>query len=167
MTLPYTKAESDTAHREWKAMCGHHSIAAASGRPLEAVRRSGIKLCGWMNPTMVSQCLSGLGVSAILHKLPTVKMNSDELLLEPYYHPRRVMRVQFHGPWMKGPPTVQYRYTHYIACLEEAIMDPLLDTNVLLRMEDWILWACSAYRAEIDECEGFSFTHAWNVQSLQ
>ncbi|WP_395753349.1 hypothetical protein [Prosthecobacter sp.] len=164
MTLPYTEEESNAAHRDWKAMCGHHSISAASRRPLEAVRKSGIKLCGWMNPTMVSQCLAGMGVRSVLHRLPELKL-PFQALMEPFYHPRRVIRVQFLGPWMKAPPAARYRHTHYVASIDHYIMDPILDTNVLLPFEHWIVWSASAYAEQIDECDGYTFTHSWNIES--
>lgn len=162
MTLPYTAEESEIAYREWKAMCGHHSIAAVTGKPLQAVRESGIKLCGWMSPTMVTQCLLALGAGFIHQRLPTYPHPYDAFL-GPNYDATRILRVQFLGPWMKGPAAAQYRHTHYLAFLAGAVMDPVIDTAIMLSAEDWIVWACENYPQVHPKCTGFAFTHCWNI----
>jgi len=162
MTLPYTEAESDAAHRKWKARCGHHSIAAVTGKPLDAVRDSGIKLCGWMNPTMITQCLVALDAGFIHQRLPDYA-HPYEAFLGANYDATRILRVQFLGPWMKGPVAGQYRHTHYIAFLAGAIMDPVIDCCLLLSADDWIVWACENYPQVIKQCTGFAFTHYWNL----
>lgn len=160
--LPYTAEESDHAHREWKATCGHHSIAAATHRPLHAIRDSGVRLCGWMNPTMVSQCLRSLGADFTLKPIaadqhPYLEFVDGNTGLD------RIFRVQFLGPWMQGPVTGQYRKTHYIACLQRGILDTIYSPTTILSHEAWYEDAQEFYPQSSKGCTGFCFTHAWSI----
>ena len=161
MKLPYTEEESLAAYRGWKAMCGHHSIAAATGRPLEDVRTSGVKLCGWMNPSMISQCLRALKVS--YNKVPVTQTTLQLFETLKQNQGSAVLRVQFLGPWMKGPAAAQYRRTHYIATGNDRVMDPALDTNVILDFSTWLAWAHGGYAEVCPGSCGFTFTHAWHL----
>lgn len=165
MKLPYTKEQSEHASRVWKARCGHHSIAAATGRTLEAVRTSGIKLCGWMNPTMIAQSLDGMKAPFVLHKLPPLD-HPYLALIEENYHPSQILRVQFLGPWMNGPTAYQYQFTHYIACVDGQIMDPITNPCFIQSAESWIDWAGDIYTKGVPNCTGFKFTHAWAVERI-
>lgn len=160
--LPYTEAESEAATREWKAMCGHHSISAATGLPLERVKKSGVKLCGWMNPTMVSQCLAGMKMEYAFKPVSDEKDFYLEMVDGNEGKPR-IFRVQFLGPWMNGPVAGQYRKTHYIACLNEGIVEPMLDPCKIIQHEEWVELALGMYPDCVKHSTGFRFTHAWSI----
>lgn len=162
MNLPYTQSESQKAHREWKASCGHHSIAAATNRSLDDVRKSGVKLCGWMNPRMVSQCLSSMEVDFHLAFVSPQKHPYMEMV-DGNQGQQRIFRVQFTGPWMDGPVAEQYRHTHYIACLQSGIVDPILNPCKIMQHEDWWDIAEEMYQTIVKRCEGYHFSHVWNV----
>jgi hypothetical protein len=66
--LLYDDAESDRCHDEWKASCGHHSIAAVCEVTLEDVRKAVTHTKGWMNPTNVAATLRTLGFPFTLTK---------------------------------------------------------------------------------------------------
>lgn len=160
MILPYTEAQSIAAHHEWKASCGHHCCAAFAGKPLDDVKNSGIKLTGWMNPTMISQCLTG--VQSPFEKIVRLSLTPGQILEESTPMARRIFRVQFSGPWMNGPAVGQYKFTHYIALVDGWIMDPLLDCCLLINPKIWLQWAEAAYPKLVPKCTGFHFTHAWD-----
>lgn len=165
MSLPYTQAESDRASKEWKASCGHHSIAAATSRSLDAVKNSGIKLCGWMNPTMVTQCLRSLGVafeSLLIPYDPGVHPFAHMVFEKSPVRPR-IFRVQFEGPWMKGPIPGRYRQTHYIASLEQGVVEPIYEPAEIMEHADWLDLADHGYKKCIKNCTGYHFTHVWEI----
>lgn len=162
MKLPYTQAESERASRGWKASCGHHSIAAAANQPLEAVKTSGIKLCGWMNPTMVSQALLAMQVKYVKDAIPPGQHPYIELV-EGNHGGSRIFRVQFEGPWMQGPVAGQYKHTHYIACLPSGIMEPMLKPAEILPHEEWWDVAEGMYKHAVRGCTGYHFTDVWKI----
>lgn len=162
MTLSYTAAESEIASREWKASCGHHSIAAAANRPLDGVKNSGIKLCGWMNPTMVSKALEAMNVACSLLPIAPDRHPYIEMV-EGNQGQQRILRVQFDGPWMTGPVAGQYKRTHYIAVLQSGVMEPMLEPCEIMSHEDWWELADGMYKHVTPRCTGYHFTHVWNI----
>lgn len=161
--LPYTLAESEAANRDWKASCGHHSIAAATRATLAQVKEACPKLCGWMNPTMVGQTLTGLRVPFTLDPVEAGKHPYLEMVEGNQGKPR-IFRVQFDGPWMEGPVAGRYRHTHYIACLPQGIVEPMLNPCVIRTHEAWFELAEDMYKHVVKHCTGFHFTHVWNVK---
>lgn len=103
--LLYTRAESEAAHREWRANCGPHALAAALGKSLEQIRRS-IAFKGWMNPTMIGEALRACGQLYMLTK----GLRTTELC-------NGINRVQWEGPWLDAgrPPAAAYAHTHWVA----------------------------------------------------
>lgn len=162
LQLPYTETESELAAKEWKARCGHHSIAAAANLPLNAIKESGIKLCGWMNPTMIERCLTALSVGFTTRKVEVGK-HPYLALVDGNDGSERIARVQFLGPWMLGPITGQYRQTHYIAVMQRGIMDPALGCCEVRSHEEWLELATEWYPKLINRCDGFSISHVWNL----
>lgn len=104
--LRYTEAESDLAHEVWLASCGPHSIAAACGLNLDAVRVALPQFKGWMSPTMIGETLRALGRPYILRKGLKTEGLCDG-----------INRIQWEGKWLNPgvPARVAYFHTHYVA----------------------------------------------------
>ncbi|MDD2765588.1 MAG: hypothetical protein PHE83_16620 [Opitutaceae bacterium] len=104
--LPYTPEESVRASRDWKATCGPHAIAAATGVSLDEVRDTLADYKGWMSPTQVENSLTVLGVAFRRTSHLQTKALCDGL-----------NRLQWAGPWLNPgmPPFTAYRHTHWIA----------------------------------------------------
>ena len=107
--LLYTEADSETAHRNWKATCGPHALAAACGVSLSRVHAVISRLGsykGWMSPTQIERALLELrkrfGV--------TTGLKTQALC-------NGINRIQWEGPWLNPgvPPRVAYRHTHWVA----------------------------------------------------
>lgn len=104
--LRYTGEDSERAHKEWKATCGPHSIAAACGFSLEEVRLVLTGYKGWMNPTMVGEALKALDFTYALRS----GLKTQDLC-------EGINRIQWEGEWLNPgvPARVAYYYTHYVA----------------------------------------------------
>lgn len=156
-SIPYTAEESVCANREWRATCGHHSIAAAVGVKLDAVKAACPKLTGWMSPTMISKTLAALGCN------PRAYPCAQKMGQPPPWMVA-IMRIQWEGPWLKEgvPVKAAYAYTHYIAVTPGSeVMDPALDTISLLPWQSWIS-AVNEYAPQTHKrAYGWHFTHAW------
>lgn len=167
MILPYTTAEAESAHDQWNAMCGHFSIAAATGRPLEDIRTAGVPLKGWMNPTMIRETLESLHVPfdrwqfmGTSHKNPEAILETDNL------KGGAILRIQWEGSWMNPgvPKGAQYQRTHYIACKAGRIMDPAMGPNIHMPVGLW-LQEVPKVVSQIKGATSYHFTHAWTINS--
>lgn len=176
MTLPYTAAQATAAHDQWNAMCGHYSIAAATGRPLEDIRTAGVPLKGWMNPTMISQTLRALGVSYMKssfagmgdYTTPESARESSEAMLHLVGSDdtqKAILRIQWEGSWLNPgvPKGAAYQRTHYIAIKAGRIMDPAFDPAISLRVGDWMHMVTTNILPQIKGATGYHFTHAWLI----
>jgi hypothetical protein len=106
-----TEAELDA--NRWAA-CGHASLAALLGRPLDEVRdacpvRRGV----WMNLVDMQRALTRLGVS--WHATPPAPP-IDGLPVKAW-PVRGLVLIQFRGSWDRMPPThpAQLQRSHWIA----------------------------------------------------
>lgn len=113
---------------------------------------------------MVSQCLAGMQVRYALKIIDPVKDFYREMVEGNEGKPR-IFRVQLLGPWMNGPIAAQYRHTHYIACLDAGIVEPMLDPCEIIQHEEWVELAMAMYPECIKRCTGFCFTHAWTISN--
>ncbi len=157
MSLPYTSQESAAAHAEWKASCGHHSIAAACNIPLNKVKEACPKLTGWMSPTMVSQTLEKLGKCPRCYK-------ENKTMNQPPDHIVAICRLQYEGRWMEPgvPMAARYKETHYVAIVGGAlVMDTTHDTNILLPWERWKSWADEYTATRPRKSTGWHFSGIW------
>lgn len=109
---------------------------------------------------MVSQCIGALGWG--FHHVP-VKEPHPYLAIYNGGQARRVMRIQFEGPWMKRAATEQYRHTHYIACVEGEIMDPVISTTETMSAEVWYSMVEDGTYAKALNVDGLHFTHDWRL----
>jgi hypothetical protein len=106
LTLPFTGAESEAAFEEWRATCGPHAIAAATGISLDEVRESLSDYRGFMSPTQVEASLTVLG----LPFRRTAHLRTKALC-------GGLNRIQWEGPWLNPgvPAAVAYKHTHWVA----------------------------------------------------
>lgn len=111
---------------------------------------------------MVSQALHGMGVPFFLNTIAPTQHPYMEMV-DGYRDLPRIFRVQFEGPWMKGPVAGQYKRTHYIACLEDGIMEPMLEPWEVMVHEEWWDLAEGMYKHVLKGCTGYHFTHAWHI----
>jgi hypothetical protein len=116
-SLPYTWTESAVAHAQWKASCGHHSIAAATQQPLSKVRETLDHEGGWMNPTQMGKSLQRLGISHIRER------NNKNQRVE-----LGITRIQWTGKWTLpgSDPAIAYRHTHYVARKGKFVLDTVI-----------------------------------------
>jgi len=166
MTLPYTPAEAEAAHDQWNAMCGHFSISAATGRPLEDIRTAGVPLKGWMNPSMIRDTLAALQVPFDRWQfMGTSHKNPEAILKANNIKGGVILRIQWEGSWMNPgvPAGARYSRTHYIAIKDGTIMDPIFDPSISLRIEDWLQAVPSNIVPKIKGATGYHFTHAWTI----
>ena len=151
--LLYDDAESDRCHDEWKASCGHHSIAAVCEVTLEDVRKAVTHTKGWMNPTNVAATLRTLGfpftlTKGLKTKEPTTGIN----------------RIQFEGEWLNPgkPASVAYFYTHWVGMRNGCILDTVIDQSQWLPVNAWA-GAIDAYASE-GRYSGWHITHQYLIE---
>lgn len=165
MSLPYTVDEANHAHDTWNAMCGHFSIAVATGFTLEEIRTCGIPINpgGWMNPTMISATLRSLSVSH--HKVPVTQTPEEEFKLLEHLKLAAVLRIQWEGSWLNPgvPVGAAYQRTHYIAYKDGTVMDPMFDPGICIRWQDWLQIVRDELVPQIKKATGYHFTHVWTI----
>lgn len=166
MELPYTTAQAAAAHDQWNAMCGHYSLAAATGHPLEDIRTAGVPLKGWMNPTMINETLKALKVGYQRFLLKELGYDVPQDLVKlPQINHGAILRIQWEGSWMNPgvPAGARYQRTHYIAIKDGTIMDPAFDPAISLRVEDWLQVVTNDIVPQIKGATGYHFTHVWII----
>lgn len=147
--LKWDKWESLRCHQNWRAACGHHSIAAVCGIELEAVRRVQRHAKGWMSPTDVFHALRQLGRFASCQqgnfgKVPVPGIN----------------RIQWVGPWLlTGNPADAYHHTHWIGVAGDAVMDTSLISWAWRPLKGW------ADEVKLETGMDFFVTHRIKLQS--
>lgn len=121
--IPYTEEESQLAHLEWKAACGHHSLAAAAQVPLNAIREAERVHHGWMNPRMMHNLCTALHLS--LHH-PVITGDPLDVLLNQ--HPTVILLQYVRADFRPGmSPRKLARHTHWIATHPDGLV---LDTQI-------------------------------------
>lgn len=149
--LFYTDLESALANKEWKATCGPHSIAAASGKTLADVRagmvQGGVNYRGWMSPTQVTNTLRALNVvpRQIQSKLKTMDLCNG------------INRVQREGKWLNPgvPPRVAYFHTHLVAHFDQWVLCTCCDTAKWIPEWEWRHFHLMCAKSP------FHITHHW------
>jgi hypothetical protein len=145
--LRFTLAESEAAHKAWKASCGPHSIAAACGMTLDTVRSSLEGYKGWMNPTQVTAVLRD---QRRPFELKT-QLKTDVLC-------EGINRIQWEGPWLKpcAPPRLAYFHTHYVAHRNGWVLCTACLSAEWIRVEDW-----RNHHLTVEPVSPFHITHHW------
>lgn len=163
-TLPYTAAESAAAHKLWHAACGHHSIAAATGRTLDAVKQACESRGGWMNSGMISGVLRNLKTVEYTHKPNLPKDPESAINLLRLDGRPIILRLQFEGSWLNPgtPRGAANQRTHYIAVLGEHIMDTMHGANLLIPISTW-LQRQPENIAKFKRSTGYHFTNSWTI----
>lgn len=161
MKITYTDTAARMAHVEWKASCGHFSIAAATGVTLDDIRNAGVPLKGWMNPTMVGDTLHSLKIPHDL--LLIANQPPESFLTSERLQTGAILRVQFEGPWMAPhlPPGARYSRTHYIATDSHTVMDPMITPDISITRSNWLYWMDREGVGQIKNATAYHFTHAW------
>lgn len=111
---------------------------------------------------MVSECLSRMQVDFSREVIDPRKDTYLEMV-DGNKGQQRIFRIQFEGPWMNGPAAAQYRKTHYIACLQSGIVDPMYDPCEIVQHEEWMDLALVMYPELVKKCTGYHSTHVWNI----
>ena len=158
--LRYTKTDSKAAHRFWRASCGHHSLAAALGLPLQDVHSRMKeewleKRKAWMSPSDLDWLLRQCGATfQTTFDLQTLELKDG------------ICRIQWEGPWLaKGQPIHKaYRRTHYIAFRGGWVLCTVLCPWAWIPERSW--------RGEINRLSrtspatGWHVTHWYEIHSL-
>ena len=143
--LRYSEADSAQASKSWRATCGPHSIAAACGLTLDQVRPALSDYRGWMNPTQMGNALRALGFRyrLISHLRTSIVCHG-------------ISRVQFEGPWLNPgvPPTVAYRYTHWVAHYDGWVLCTACEPARWIRIDDW-----RSFHLTVEPVSPFHITH--------
>lgn len=147
-TLAYSRVESLKAQRDWKAACGHHSLAASLGISLELIRSVVKAGRAWMSPTHITEALRGLNRRFVL----TSGLCTSDLC-------EGINRVQFEGPWLNPgvPATAAYKETHYVAHRSGWVLCTVCCPNRWIPRDDWARELSSI-------CLPFHVTHHWFIQ---
>lgn len=146
--LQFTEADSDRAHREWKATCGPHAIAAALGLTLDHVRQYLHEYRGWMNPTQMTRTLLALRK---IHN-STARLKTADLC-------NGINRIQFEGPWLNPgvPAKAAYAHTHWVAHFDGQVFCTACSVSAWLPARHW--------RAVLIESDSpFHITHHYSWQ---
>lgn len=151
--IRYTEAESEAAHKQWKASCGPHSIAAAMSLKLEDIRQAmltaGISYKGWMSPTYVSRTLDTLGAKYDLAKgLKTMSLCEG------------INRIQWEGPWLKPGvhPRIAYFHTHLVAAFGEMVLCTCCENAKWIDHAEW-----RVFHLTEEPKSPFHITHHWRL----
>lgn len=147
--LHFTEADSDKAFIEWKASCGPHSIAAACGISLDAVRAVLPIFKGWMSPTMVGETLRALGRVYHLQKgLKTAELCNG------------INRIQWEGDWLKPgvPARVAYFHTHWVAHFNGGVLCTACTHAEWISVEEW-----KFHHLRVDPISPFHITHHYEL----
>ena len=104
--LRFNAADAQRAAETWGANCGPGAIAAVCGLTLDELRPRlfDFEQRGYTNPLLMFQILRGLGATW------TSTVGQQRW-------PRwGLVRIQWHGPWMREgvPVRVRYRHTHWV-----------------------------------------------------
>ena len=108
-TIPLPRFSADDAQRAWETWgcnCGPGAIAAVMGMTLDEVRphMGDFERKRYTNPTLMWEVLGRIG-------RPWRKLRA------PLDWPQHgLVRIQWHGPWMKDgvPMAARYRQTHWV-----------------------------------------------------
>jgi hypothetical protein len=149
--LAYLTPDYDRVQSYYNAVCGQHSIAAATGHNLVTVCNAVGHRKGWMNPTMVRDTLTQLlGECRVAVAVPQSQN------LRP-----GVNRIQFKGPWLDSgrPPQDAYRHTHYVAMRNGHVLDTLVQPKQWLSLREWTL----SLQGHIEYVDGWFITHHFLV----
>ena len=154
--LHYTAEQSDRAHEEWQATCGHHAIAAACGISLDAVRAAFPKLCGYTSPTMLMTTLHALQRGFSVQRPGTILARHS-----PASGPA-MFRIQWEGTWLNPevPKAAAYKHTHWVAICDGWVLDPMLHTTVWYPLAVWPRIVDHAIK-DMHRVTGWHFTHAY------
>jgi hypothetical protein len=149
--LKFTAEDSARANRLWKATCGPHSIAAATGKTLgeigAAMNDAGLNYRGWMSPTQVSKTLEWLKIPHTLTKgLKT---------MEPC---NGISRVQWEGKWLNPgmPARIAYFHTHLIAHFDGWVLCTACLNAQWIPIKNW-----RHFLLETAPIDLFHITHHW------
>jgi hypothetical protein len=168
--LPFTAEEAELANEEWRATCGHFSIAAACNVPLPQVKAAYSKLTGWTSPTMLKEALNNLRRGFAENKLP--RGCPHEVVKFARFHNGApvIFRIQWEGRWLDEgvPPRVAYFHTHWVAMRDGYVFDPMLFWASWDAVQSWPDRVDAAVRLMArDEPKpkelvtGWHFTHAY------
>jgi hypothetical protein len=170
--LRFSIEDAKRASDEWGANCGPGALAAVTGHTLEEVRplMGDFERKRYTNPTLMFDCLKRTIEDHKFFWLDKRTTPEDEFM--PGYG---LLRVQWHGPWMKPgvPIRARYRHTHWIGYQrhddgQEAVFDInamyaggwISYMNWATVLVPWILSEC------VPKADGdFSFTHAVEITS--
>jgi hypothetical protein len=152
-TLLFDKFDSDRCHRNWKASCGPHSIAAVCHTTLDEIRKHMPHLKGWMSPTNITDVLDSMGI-----RFKCVRIYDRSRTLRP-----GINRIQFEGDWLEEgqPPKLAYFHTHYVGMQDGYVLDAAVEPAKWLPMDEWYP-AIDNY-SNFPPQQGWHVTHGWKI----
>ena len=170
----FSPEEFDRAHDDWGANCGPGAIAAICGLTLDELRPhlGDFERKRYTNPTLM------FGILRRLYDLGVVSRRSFPNEVAPQYG---LVRVQWHGPWMRAgvPIAARYRHTHWIGVAhrpgENGAGDTgVFDINALGNGTGWVRkadWLGIIVPAILQHCVpgadgGLSYTHAIEIEQM-
>lgn len=178
MSLRFTLEDARGAADAWGCNCGPAALAAVTGRTLDEIRplMGDFEKKRYTNPTLMFESLTRTGAKFWWRDERTTPTRE----FMPRYG---LLRVQWHGPWMKPgvPVRARYRHTHWIGVqttpgiyLEPSIFSGIFDVNAM-NARGWIAygdWASTLVPWLLEQCEPkadgkWSFTHAVEIERPQ
>lgn len=159
----FTAEDADRAHADWGANCGPGAIAAICRLTLDELRPhlGDFERKRYTNPTLMWEILDRLKVRWTLKKPP----------VWPDYG---LVRIQWHGPWMREgvPLRARYRHTHWVGAARNGLGEiGVFDINAIGNGSGWASlqnWTSILVPWLLEECvpraDGvWSITHAVEV----
>lgn len=125
----FTADDAQRAYDAWGSNCGPGALAAIAGLTLEEVRPhlQGFDAKRYTNPTMMFGALDSIG-------RPWSKVATP--ITWPCWG---LVRVQWHGPWMRPgvPMRARYRHTHWVGACSSPGTIAVFDINAIGNGSGW------------------------------
>lgn len=153
-SLRFTAEMAEEAYHDWGFNCGPASLCAMLDLAPDEVRPflPGFQARGYVNPTMMQQALTLLGLD-----WRQTYRSDDPFWARSLPHgfgARGVVRVQFGGPWTRPgvPMRVRYRHTHWAAFDGEFVFD--VNHHGWLTRPRWAGWLLPRIIGTIPRADG-------------
>lgn len=166
----FSAADLDRANEAWGCNCGPGAIAALCGLTPDELRPhlGDFEAKRYTNPTLMFDILRRLEVFC-----GVVWRRSYPNEVAPRYG---LVRVQWHGPWMREgvPMAARYRHTHWIGVAHRDGEAGVFDINAMANGTGWVRkadWLGFIVPAILDHCVpgadgGLSYTHSIEIKAM-
>ncbi len=175
----FTLAEADRAFDAWGCNCGPSALACMTTLTLDEVRGylPGFEEKRYTNPTMMREALRTLRHQGRIAQDYAWDYGGETMT--DVWPSQGLVRVQWHGPWMRAgvPVRARYRHTHWIGAakgIRERLDRGVWDVNCLnngsgwVALADWERLVVPFLTESIPKADGaWSITHVAHLRTTQ